>query len=110
MHLSFMVLEIDVDAGYREGFIKAHRDAVVSEDAIVLWGVAGSGISVCALVDPSSYFSYFYFPAPETIDGKAFTAEVVSHFILLCKACDVQRVFSALWRVWPRIDQVSVKR
>ena len=74
MRLSFMVLDIDVDAAYSGKCVDG--GAPVADDTACVWGTTPAGESVCAVVDPTSFFTYFYIPAPDKCGDAPFAAEV----------------------------------
>ncbi len=62
--VEFFVLDVDIEV----------RD---SQDVAVLWGITRSGDSVCCVVDPETFCTSFYFPAPTQLsDSSLFELKV----------------------------------
>lgn len=74
--MDVFVLDIDTDASYSQLLRQEDSTVVASDDVACLWGVSRDGTPVTIVVDPRTYFSCFYFPAPDRYNGHAFTAEV----------------------------------
>jgi hypothetical protein len=64
--VEFVILEVDTDTNG-------------TRDIALLWGKTREGESVCCIVDPESYYTSFYFPAPACLaDGTPFGIQVGS--------------------------------